>query len=396
MSAARPKTLTRDRRWWTRDRIVAALARFHREFGVAPTSSEAYQELQTKTGTGRYGPARPFPSCTTVLRVFPSFRVAWTAAGVDVDRGWEPWTPDEEAYIVASAGILPRSVVAADTGRSAPAIKRRLYDLGINTYSAQGWTLHHVERVAQIPRHVLDKYLDRGELPYLRGNKCLFVDPGDLLVIAEIDWEDPPEELELAVRRSLAQRMVKILDGQDWRAGRPYVAHKVTKTDRRWRPRLVRPTPRPDHVDAGDVVRLVRDVPSRGGATRGRVGKVTLIYWSQNNQQKGTTRERRDPQWFARVEFSKIKAHGNDQPRVTYTLPVDAIARESEPAEISERRRERAVTGSLLERIDRLLAELREVRDEIAELEEMRDRARAALEEAGLLKSAIGRTGVSN
>jgi hypothetical protein len=124
----------------------------------------------------------------------------------------------------------------------------------------------------------------------------------------------------------------------------------------------VRPTPRPVHVGIGDRVRLVRSAPTRPGATKGRVGKVHLIYWSQN---AGSTRERPDPQWLARVEFAAVRRRAGDRPRVTYTVPVDAITCAGDVE--GSRRRE----SELLEGIDRLLVDLRKLRDEVARLEEM-------------------------
>ena len=382
-AAARPERRT----WWTRERVLAALGRFHREFGVAPLSSEEYQKLQTTTGSGNSGPARPYPSCNSVLRRFRSFREAWEAAGVHVDRGHEPWSELEDWYLREGAGILTRKELAADLRRTENSVHRRLYDRGIHSYRNHGWTLHRVERVAQIPRHLLDKYLVRGDLPSLRGSKAIYVDPADLLAVEEIDWEHPPEELERDVRRSLAQRMAAVLSGRDWREGRIYRAERVLKTDRRYRWSAVTPSPRPTHLDFGDTVRVVRDVPDRPGVL-GREGVVRLVYWSRQRPRprdaRSPARETPEPGWFARVEFPKIKAHGNDRPRVIYSLRVEALARPNEgPAAapgIGEAehvvtttktpRARRCEPGKLAARLDAMIVELRDLGDALAELEE--------------------------
>jgi len=119
-------------------------------------------------------------------------------------------------------GILPRAQIAADLKRSDAAVKRWLYDHGLRIKDALGWTAHRFERVAQVPAHRLRGYMDRGELPYYKGSTCTYFDPADFLVVEEVDWRHPPAELERAVRRSLIERIVRTLEGQDWRAGRRY------------------------------------------------------------------------------------------------------------------------------------------------------------------------------
>jgi hypothetical protein len=165
--------------------------------------------------------------------------------------------------------------------------------------------------------------MDRGELPYLRGSKVIFVDPGDLLVVDEIDWQHAPPELEEAALQSWRERLLKVLAGQDWRLGRPYRPHPVRRTDRRWGPRLVRPGLKPVAVAAGAWVRVSRPVPSRPHCL-GRVGLVHLVYWSFNRNRRQSVRASSEPQWMARVEFKS--QHGRSLgPRVTYTLPLSAL-----------------------------------------------------------------------
>lgn len=311
------------RTWWTRERVTDRLRRFYREQGHAPTSTEAYHALVKGSGLG---PRRRYPSTYAVLRWFPSFREAWAAVGAPVDRAWEPWSEAEDWYLREGAGILSRTALAADLGRSPDAVHRRLYDLGLHTYERHGWTPHRVERVAQVPAHVLRRSMDRGDLPYFRGSKVLYLDPADLLVVEEIDWAHPPPELEAAALRSLRQRLVQVLRGEDWRAARPHRLHPVSTTDHRRGPRLHMPGPRPTDIAAGDRVRCVRDVPGRP-ACAGRIGLVRLVYWSVNRAPHNPARAGSPgAAWVARVEFKKLRRLSAG-PRVTYTLPLSVLER---------------------------------------------------------------------
>ncbi len=175
---------------------MAGLRRFYQDRSVAPTSTEDWHQLTGRHGCRGGGPGtrRPYPSLYAVLRYFDTFRQAWAAAGIDVGRRQESWSELEDWYLREGMGLIPRTELARDLHRTPDAIHRRLYDLGLHSYQRWGLTLHHVERVAQIPRNRLQTYIERGDLPYLRGSKCVYVDPGDLLVVQEIDWQHPPAE----------------------------------------------------------------------------------------------------------------------------------------------------------------------------------------------------------
>ena len=314
------------RAYWTKARLLEGLRRYYRATGTAPTSTEEWHaavDLTFAPGSRRH--ERVYPSASAILRQFPSFREAWLAAGVTVDRGWEPWSADEEWYVREAIGILPRATIAADLRRSDAAVKRWLYDHGLKIKDALGWTAHRFERVAQVPAHRLRGYMDRGELPYYKGSECTYFDPADFLVVEEVDWAHPPPELERAVRRALVERIVMTLEGRDWRAGRLYQPHPLRKTDRhyRWGKRLAKPGPKPVALEAGDRVRVCRPVPVRPFC-EGRVGQIRLVYWTVNRQAKNSARETPEPQWMARVEFKRERRlrYG---PRVTYSLPLSAL-----------------------------------------------------------------------
>lgn len=321
---------TAARTWWTRERVLAGLRRFYHDHKSAPLSTEEWHRL-----TGRHGGRarsqpgrRPYPSLYAVLRHFETFRQAWAAAGVEVGRRQESWSELEDWYLREGVGLIPRAELARDLNRTSDAIHRRLYDLGLHSYQRWGWTLHHVERVAQVPRHRLQTYLERGDLPFLRGSKCVYVDPGDLLVVNEIDWQNPPAELEEAALRAWRERLVKVLAGQDWRVGRPFRAQPLVRSDRRWSPRLIRPGAKPVQVKPGDWVQVVGPLPRRTHCI-GRRGRVHLVFWSPNRSHQNPARSDAEPQWMARVEFPRQRKRGS-QPRVTYTLPL-ACLRVAEP-----------------------------------------------------------------
>ena len=320
------------RMWWTRERVLAGLRRFYQDHHDAPISTEEWHRI-----TGRHGQRgggsgrRSYPSLYAVLRHFETFRQAWAAAGIDVGRRQESWTELEDWYLREGVGLISRQELARDLRRTPDAVHRRLYDLGLHSYERWGWTLHRLERVAQVPRHRLQTYLDRGDLPYLRGTRCVYVDPGDLLVVSEIDWNDPPQALADAVLQSLRGRLVKVLAGRDWRIGHLFRAQPVVRSDRRWGPRLLQPGPKPVDISAGDHVEVVHPVPQRPQCF-GREGRVHLVFWSANRQKRHSARSNPEAQWMARVEFASL--HGRSLgPRVTYTLPLECLRPCPESAE---------------------------------------------------------------
>ncbi len=317
--------------WWTRERVLEGLRRFYRDFEFAPTSTEEYQKRAQFTGASNSGVGNPYPSSYGVLKYFSSFREAWAEAGVKMDRAYEAWSPEEDWFLTEGAGVFSRKELAEALDRTPNAVHRRLYDLGVHSYKARGWTLHRVMRVTQVPDHVVRKYVDGGDLPYFRGSKCIYVDPADLLVVKEIDWKHPPEELAEAVRRSLMARLVAVLSGKDWRAGRPYQPHSKRTTGRRWGRRAKSSAPKPIEINAGDWIQVTHEVPSRQGIN-GRIGLVHVVYWSGNKQKAGSAREAAEACWLARVEFKKLRGAGHKEKRMNCTLPLTALTKVAMPA----------------------------------------------------------------
>jgi hypothetical protein len=322
-----PATRATARVRWTRERVLAGLRRFYEDHHEAPVATEEWHRI-----TGRHGQRgggsgrRSYPSLYAVLRYFETFRQAWAAVGIEVGRRQESWTELEDWYLREGVGLISRSELARDLQRTPDAVHRRVYDLGLHSYGRWGWTLHRVERVAQIPRHRLQTYIDRGDLPFFRGSKCVYVDPADLVVVDEIDWQNPPAELEEATLQGWRDRLVKVLAGHDWRIGRPFRSQPVVRSDRRWGPRLRQPGPKRAEISAGDRVEVVRSVSQRPQC-EGRQGRVHLVFWSVNRQVRNSARSNPEAQWMARVEFASLG------PRVTYTLPLECLRLCAESAE---------------------------------------------------------------
>jgi hypothetical protein len=218
------------RTWWTRERVVAGLAVFHAATGQAPTTSRHWAGLVRSLGGPGQHP-RHYPSEYAVLRHFPSFRAAWEAVGVQLDDAhWAPWTASDDSYLLAHLGVEPTASIAVTLRRGEAAVRTRARKLGLCVGLAHGWPLLRVARTAHIAECVLRGYIGRGELAVFKGAKHVYLDPGDLPAVEEIDWPHLPAELESAVRHSLRRRLVQVLAGQDWRSTRPHRLHRV-KTD---------------------------------------------------------------------------------------------------------------------------------------------------------------------
>jgi hypothetical protein len=203
--AARPDAR---RTWWTRERVLAGLVAFHRATGKAPTTSRNWAGVIQRIGRRQ----QRFPTAYAVLRHFPNFRAAWNAAGIQLpDAHWAPWTAEHDRYIVTYLGVQPTIAIAAALGRGEPAVRSRARKLGLRVGNARGWPILRVARTAGISEYVLRAYVRRGELPAFKGAKHVYLDPADLVVVAEIDWQHPSAELETAALHSLRRRLVMLL-----------------------------------------------------------------------------------------------------------------------------------------------------------------------------------------
>lgn len=116
--------------YWTRERVLEGLREFYEATGEAPTYSVRYFYL---TRTGRCGPRRRFyPSVATVWRYFRSFREAFSAAGVPMDRHKERWTVEEDSFIIQHVAIMTDAEIALVLRRTEAAVQNRRGQLGVH------------------------------------------------------------------------------------------------------------------------------------------------------------------------------------------------------------------------------------------------------------------------
>jgi hypothetical protein len=310
-------TLDDHRTWWTRERVLNGLRRFYDQTGEAPVTSILWAQVASNRDRRRQTWRRRFPSSYGVLRYFPSFRAAWEAAGVQLtNRRQAPWTSTEDWYVTEAIGVLPTATIALDLGRSESAIYRRIRHLHRHITDAWGWPLQRVVKMTGVSEHTLRGYIRRGELPVFKGAKCVYIDPGDLPVVGEIDWTQPRPDLDSAVLSSLRGRLVRVLAARNSRRmglDRGVPASNTSAC------RRVQDAPRPScpfWITPGLQVSVSGPTPAMPQRTV-RIGVVERIYWS-GARQEGPA------QWRARVVFPRVyrKALGAT---VTYCLPASAL-----------------------------------------------------------------------
>ena len=339
----------RSRQWWTKERVIIGLKRFYEDFGFAPTNGSDYQKYQQFTGhlrNGRHsnqGYDQLYPSSYGVYKHFKGMRDAWAACGIITDRGDEPWTPEEEWFIVEAAGIIPREEQAQLMGRSGAAIKRRLYDMGVKCQDRWGWPVNKAEAVLGISAGVIRSYVERGEIPVFRGNRNIYLDPADLMVIKEYNWnrKRQPKELSEAVRRSLVRRLCFILLGKDWRSVSIYKPEQTRA--RRYKPRKLSgpnaelPSP---NFTVGEWVTIARG-RGRRLVRYGRPGRITSVFWSPQKLSRDVTHKipRYKACWVARIDFRRSIFKGQAEPRTHLTVPTAVLARVEAPPDFKRPRR---------------------------------------------------------
>ena len=331
----------RNRKWWTRERVINGLHRFYKDFGFTPTSSADYQKYQQFTGKmiGRTrsdrGYHQKYPSYSSIANYFGSMRQAWHAAGFDVDKSYEEWAEIEDWFVVESCGILPRREVARILKRTEAAVKRRLYDLGrITANERWGMSVNRAATLMNIGGTIINRYILHGILPVFRGNKNIYLNPADLVLIAEFDWSaaDVNPELENHVRRALIHRLAKILKyGTRRRNFEIYKTEtkkvylgRVKKT--RQSPLLKNTPVPPNDLQAGDWVKTAERCRQ---IAAGRVGRVKNISFSAHKVRRKDGSRRAC--WMAFLEFPKLKQRTDAADRVHYSLPLDALLKADAP-----------------------------------------------------------------
>lgn len=323
--------------YWTRDEVIAGLKRFYKDFRICPTYhgyldraqfAPKYRKNGKPDAAGAYG---KYPSFPCIRKYFKTFREAWTAAGFEVDRHWEEWTPEEDWFAVESCGILPRQEVADYLGRTVAAVKRRLYDLGrITANERWGISVNRAEALMRVPGQMIYRYIKHGVIPVFRGNKNIYLNPADLLKIEEFDWKSSNinPELQSLVRRALVQRALKILLFRDrWREHEIYRAESAKVYHGRIknpsRSPLLENTPAPPNaLKTGDWAHVVERYKQIAPDRQGRICSVRFS-WQQARRKDGTRRAC----WMAIVEFPKLRTvTGEKSRRIRYSLPLDRLA----------------------------------------------------------------------
>lgn len=166
--------------YWTQVRTLAGLQDFAQKHrGALPTSDHDYNSL--KVGHMEW------PTAQKVLEYFgSSMASAWEAAGVSrkrFNRGWVEWSDEDDQYLLEHAGEETLKLVGAHLGRTAPACKRRLYDLKAGrARDVPGWlSAAQVAKEYAAPLSRVIRLIQAGTLPAfkVKGGHYWRVNPID-------------------------------------------------------------------------------------------------------------------------------------------------------------------------------------------------------------------------
>lgn len=166
-------------KYWTPERVEEGLRDFaSRHKGPLPPSDHVYSGL--KKGHMEW------PTATAVLEQFGTMADAWAGIGASksrFNRGWVPWTQEDDDYLLDWAGSQTLKIIAKRLGRSWPACKRRLYDLGAGrARDVAGYlSAMQVAKEYNCPLSRVKKLIASGELPAHRvqGGHYWRIDPED-------------------------------------------------------------------------------------------------------------------------------------------------------------------------------------------------------------------------
>lgn len=172
------------KRWWTRERVVAALADYAaRNRGPLPTDQGAYQRAKG----GHY----EWPPAARVLEFFETMADAWEAVPGTKGRhtrGKAAWTQAEDDLLLSLAGEWTLKVIAPRLNRSWAACKRRLYDLGAGRARDVSGYLSALQVAAEYgcPADRVTRLIASGELKAhkVTGGHYWRIDPLDAAAIA--------------------------------------------------------------------------------------------------------------------------------------------------------------------------------------------------------------------
>jgi hypothetical protein len=143
-----------NRLWWTRERVLGAMAAAMKEIsGPLPCSDAEWDRLKK----GRLD----WPPAVKILHYFGAMARGWRAAGAPMSRVTMfnlEWTNEEIEYLLDYAGEKRLRDIAARLRRTYPAVRRRLYELGVTARANQGFlSAAELAREYRCPYHrVLD------------------------------------------------------------------------------------------------------------------------------------------------------------------------------------------------------------------------------------------------
>jgi hypothetical protein len=332
--------------WWTRPRILAALRRFHEEFKCAPSSFDAYAELQIKANiehAGRIttrGQNNLYPSIASIGKYFKYMNDAWRAIDLEVVDNQIEWTVEEDCFLFEALGILTRDEIAdCLPHRTSGAVKARIKHLGWDIYSHWGITTGRAAIYLELGQNVVEKYVKNGTIPFLKGSAYTYINPADLLVIKEVDWSQPLHpELASMIRNALVKRICLLMERRCYRAAEVYkFLPKSEQRGAKSREYSVQQwqnlPPKPLNLSPGAWVRLMENA---NGVCTFRKGIIKSVHYSP--QVKLRTDGTRRKCWIATVEFPKYTSICNPRnpKRIRTCIPLDCLT-ETDPFILPER-----------------------------------------------------------
>ncbi len=131
--------------------------------GKLPCSDRAWNDIRKERQR-----RLEWPPANEVLRHYRSMARAWLAAGVSTRRislKNIDWTEDELAYVLDNAGKYTLRQIARKLGRTAGAVRRKLYDKNLRARDNLGYlSAAQLAKDYQCPYHRVRDLLARGEI----------------------------------------------------------------------------------------------------------------------------------------------------------------------------------------------------------------------------------------
>jgi hypothetical protein len=146
------------KRLWTREAVLAALARAMQEIdGPLPTSDEVWNVIKK----GRLD----WPGANRIFEYFGTFPRAWLSAGAPEEKvslSHAKWTREEDDYLKENAGELTLQFIATKLRRSYPSVRGRLRWYGMKARDNQGFfSAAQLSKEFKVPYHRVLQELGR-------------------------------------------------------------------------------------------------------------------------------------------------------------------------------------------------------------------------------------------